>query len=279
MSLLSPKTAKEIMKTVSDCVLTIERPDEATAVLTLNRPQRRNALTIEMMESLCQTLESLAAQPQQRVVLLRGSGPAFCSGLDLDEAAHVERVERSALCVARTFQTIANLPLITVAVVHGAAYAGGAGLMACCDFIVAADDLRICFPEVRRGLVPALVAAVLRSRVRDGDLRELLLLAEPIDAQRALRMGLVDRVVQGDQLMAAAGAIVTSILKGGPAAVRQTKRLLRELDPTDREPLFARALEFHKQARLSEESREGLAAFREHREPDWPSCREQNDNS
>jgi methylglutaconyl-CoA hydratase len=190
----------------------------------------------------------------------------------LDEAARAELAERSALCVAQTFRTIVNLPLVTVAAVHGAAYAGGAGLMACCDFIVAAHDLRICFPEVRRGLVPAFVAAVLRSRLRDGDLRELLLLAEPIDAPWALRMGLVDRVVPGDQLMAGVGAIAATILKGGSRAVRQTKCLLRDLDPTDREQLFARALEFHKQARLSEESREGLAAFRQHREPNWPSC-------
>ena len=204
-------------------------------------------------------------------MILRGAGPAFCSGLDLDEAAQAELAERSAQCVARTFQTVADLPLVTIAAVHGAAYAGGAGLMACCDFIVAADDLRICFPEVRRGLVPALAAVVLRARLRDGDLRELLLLAEPIDAQRALRMGLVDRVVPGDQLMAAARAIAATILRGGPRAIRQTKRLLVDLDPADREQLFARALEFHKQARLGAEAREGLAAFREHRDPNWPS--------
>ncbi len=219
---------------MNDDVLTVERPDEATAILTLNRPQRRNALTIELMESLCRALEALAVEPQRRVVILRGAGPAFCSGLDLDEAAEADLAERSALCVARTFQTVADLPLVTIAAVHGAAYAGGAGLMACCDFIVAADDLRICFPEVRRGLVPALAAAALRWRLRDGDLRELLLLAEPIDAQRALRMGLVDRVVPGDQLMAAARAIAATVLKGGPRAVRQTKRLLRELDAADR---------------------------------------------
>ncbi len=254
---------------MSDSVL-VERPDEATAVVTLNRPQRRNALTIEMMEALCRALDGFAAQPRQRVVILRGAGPAFCSGLDLDEAAQAELAERSALCVARTFQTVADLPLVTVAAVHGAAYAGGAGLMACCDFVVAADDLRICFPEVRRGLVPALAAAVARRRLRDGDLRELLLLAEVIDAQRALRMGLVDRVVAGDQFMAAARSIAATVLKGGPRAVQQTKHLLGQFEAADREHLFARALELHKQARLSEESREGLAAFRQHRQPDWP---------
>jgi methylglutaconyl-CoA hydratase len=144
--------------------------------------------------------------------------------------------------------------------------------MACCDFIVAADGLRVCFPEVHRGLVPALAAAALRRRVRDSDLRELLLLAQPIDAQRALQMGLVDRVVQGDQLMAAAGEIVATILQAGPCAVRQTKHLLRRLDPTDRHQSFALASEFHKQARLSTEASEGLAAFREHRDPNWPGC-------
>ncbi len=257
---------------MSNEVLTVERPDEAMAVLTLNRPQRRNALTIEMMESLCQALDGFASQGQPRVVILRGAGPAFCSGLDLDEAAQAELAERSALCVARAIQTLADLPLVTIAAVHGAAYAGGAGLMGCCDFIVAADDLRICFPEVRRGLVPALAAAALHGRLRDGDLRELLLLAQPIDAPRALRMGLVDRVVPGGQLMAAARAIATTILQGGPQAIQQTKRLLRQLDTADRQQLFARALEFHRQARLSEEAREGLAAFRQHRDPDWPRC-------
>ena len=254
---------------MSDDVLTVERPDKTTAILTLNRPQRRNALTIEMMESLCRVLDGLASQPQQSVVILRGAGPAFCSGLDLDEAAQTELAERSAQCVARTFQTVAGFPLITIAAVHGAAYAGGAGLMAGCDFIVAADDLRICFPEVRRGLAPALAAVVLRARLRDNDLRELLFLAEPINAQRALRMGLVDRVVAGDQLMPAAQAIAATILRGGPRAMRQTKRLLLDLTPADRQQLFARALEFHKEARLSAEAREGVAAFRQHRKPDW----------
>ena len=257
---------------MSESVLMVEQLDAATAVLTLNRPERRNALTIEMMESLCRALDGFAAQPRQRVVILRGAGPAFCSGLDLDEAAQAELAERSAQCVARTFQTVMNLPLVTIAAVHGAAYAGGAGLMACCDFIVAADDLRICFPEVRRGLVPALAAVVVRRRLRDADLRELLLLAEPIDAQRALRMGLVDRAVPGHQLMMVARAIAATILQAGPRAIQNTKRLLRQFDAADREPLFAQSLEFHKQARLSEEASEGFAAFREHRDPNWPSC-------
>jgi methylglutaconyl-CoA hydratase len=255
---------------MSESVLTIDQSGEAVAIITLNRPERRNALTIELMDSLRHALDQFAAR--MRVVILRGAGPAFCSGLDLVEAADAEVAERSAMCVARTFRTVCESPLVTIAAVHGAAYAGGAGLMACCDFVVAEDGLKICFPEVRRGLVPALAAAVSRRRLRDGDLRELVLLAEPIDAQRALEMRLVDRVVPGDKLMEEAEAIAASVLKGAPHAIRHTKHLLGQLDPIDREQLFGQALRSHTQARHSDEAREGLAAFHERREPNWPKA-------
>ncbi len=105
--------------------------------------------------------------------------------------------------------------------------------------------------------------------MRDGDRRELLLLSEPVDARRAQGMGLVDRVVPANQLTAAVQEIAATILKGGPLAVQQTKRLLRELAPADRHHLFARALEFHSRARHGDEAREGLAAFHERRQPNW----------
>ncbi len=254
---------------MNDPVLIVERLDESTALLTLNRPDRRNALSIELMESLCGALESLAAEPRRRVVILRGAGQVFCAGLDLFEAAEIDAFERSADWVARTFQTLASTSLVSIAAAHGGAYAGGAGLMACCDFVVAADDLRIGFPEVRRGLVPALVTVVLRGRLRAGDLREMALLGEPINAQRALGMGLVDRVVPVHQLMTEAQGLAATLLKGAPEAVRQTKRLLGELHGSDPAQRFSRALEYHKRARLSDEAREGLAAFRERRQPKW----------
>ena len=250
-------------------VLIVERPDDATAIVTLSRPERRNALTIELMELLCGTLKSLAAEPGRRVVILRGAGPAFCAGLDLDEAADAGLAERSGNCVAETFQILATSPLVTVAAAHGAAYAGGAGLLACCDFVVAADNLRICFPEVRRGLVPALAATAMGLRLREADLRQLVLLGEPVDARRALCIGLVDGVVAPERLMAEAQDIAATVLKGAPEAVCQTKRLLGELRRADPATLFSRALDVHKQARLSEEAREGIAAFRDKREPSW----------
>ena len=256
---------------MTSSVLLTEELDEATVLLTLNRPERRNALSIELMESLCQTIDRLAAEPRCRIVILRGAGPSFCAGLDLIEAADTTLSETSAEWVARTFETLSNTSLVTIAAAHSAAYGGGAGLLACCDFALASEDLQICFPEVRRGLVPALVSVVLRDRLSDGHLRELLFVGEAIGAAHARQIGFVHRVVSAERLLDEARTLATTILKGAPDAVRQTKRLLRELRPIEQSQLFAQALTFHKQSRQSEEAREGLVAFREHREPDWPS--------
>ncbi|HUQ68708.1 MAG TPA: enoyl-CoA hydratase-related protein [Planctomycetaceae bacterium] len=247
----------------------LETPTEATAIVTLNRPDRRNALSIELMESLCRTLRKLAAEPSRRAVILCGAGPAFCAGLDLIEAADGRQAERSAELIADCLRTLMDSPLVTIAAVHGAAYAGGVGLLAGCDFVVASDDVTVCCPEVRRGLVPALISIVLRQRLCESDLRELLLVAEPMDAAKVLEIGLVNRVVPREELLPEARSLAESILRGAPEAVRQTKRLLRRFDDAELTRQFQQALEAHKQARQHDEAREGLAAFQEHRPPRW----------
>ena len=254
---------------MSQPVLLVEYPDDAIALLTLNRPERRNALTIELMELLCEKLAVLALDPRRRVVILKGAGAAFCAGLDLQESADLNTAERGAECVARSLQTLSQSPLVTIAAAHGAAFAGGAGLLACCDFVLGTPELRIAFPEVRRGLVPALVGAILQDRLRDTDLRELFFLGEAIGAERASAMGLLHRIVPVDQLAEEARMLAAAILQGAPDAVRQTKRLLQELRSTPPAQRLTQALEFHKRARSSNEAREGIAAFFEHRAPNW----------
>jgi methylglutaconyl-CoA hydratase len=250
-------------------VLLVECPDATTALLTLNRPERRNALTIELMEQLCETLNVLATEPRRRLVILKGAGPAFCAGLDLQESADLGTAEQGAEWVARTLQTLSQSPLVTIAAAQGAAFAGGAGLLSCCDFAIGTSDLRIAFPEVRRGLVPALVGAILRDRLRDSDLRDLFFLGEAISAERALAMGLLHRIVPAERLIEEARALAGTILQGAPDAVRQTKRLLQELRSTPPDQRLAQGLDFHKRARASDEAREGIAAFFEHRAPNW----------
>lgn len=250
-------------------VLLVEPLDDVVAVLTLNRPERRNALSIELMQTLCSTFDALAGEPRRRAVLLRGAGAGFCSGLDLNEAADAQLAETNADWIARLFTTVKNSPLVTVSVAHGAALAGGAGLLACCDFAVASDELQIGFPEVRRGLIPALVAAILKSRLRDHDLNELFLIAEPVSAERAMMMGLLHRIVPRDQLLPEALSVVSNVLKGGPGAVRETKRWLNELNGLEGSNWYHQALDVHKRARHGDEALEGLQSFLERRKPDW----------
>src|SRR6478609_1838717 len=249
-------------------VVLIEKQSPQVIVLTLNRPERRNALTIELMRELAAEIEKAAADPATRIVILRGAGKAFCTGLDLQEAA-VKDPHDTAQAAAHLFLTLAETRLVTIAAVHGAAVAGGAGIMSACDYVVAAERTKIGYPETRRGLVAGLVMTFLRRQLRERDIRELLLGAELIDAKRALEMGLVNRVVPADEVMNEALKFADSVLQGAPNAVAQTKRLIEELWSTSVKDDLERALKHHMQARASAEAREGIGAFNEKRKPNW----------
>jgi methylglutaconyl-CoA hydratase len=248
-------------------LIQVESLMPGAAVVVLKRAERRNALSIDLLEEFCAAIEGLAGR--ERVVILRGAGTVFSAGLDLREAADDALVERSAAGVGRALDLLRKTPLVTIAAVHGGAYAGGAGLMAACDLVIAAEDSRFGFPEARRGLLPALICDVLRSRVREGDLRDLLLTGETITAARAVQVGLVQRVVPEGKLMEEAQRAAESILQGGPETIRRTKQLLNELFESDGGLSKERLDELHLEARRGEESREGLAAFAEKRAPWW----------
>lgn len=249
-------------------VILLDQREPGVAVLTLNRPDRRNALSIELMERLIATFEQLATD-DTRVAIVRGGGPVFCAGLDLREAADANLATRSALAVAGMLRTVTDSPLVTIAAVHGGAFAGGGGLMAACDIVVAAEDARIGFPEARRGLLPALITETLRRKLREGDLRDLLLAGEPIDAQRAREIGLVQRLSRPGQELDTALAIARSILAGGPQTIRDTKHMLNQTETLTGQHLTEALLHWHEEARRSAESQEGLAAFTEKRPPSW----------
>jgi methylglutaconyl-CoA hydratase len=250
-------------------VVLIERQTAQIAVVTLNRPERRNALTLELLTELAAAIKVVSDEPHERVLILRGAGAAFCTGLDLKEAANPTKAHATADMVAKTLVALSQTRLITIAAVHGAAVAGGAGIMSACDFVVAAEGTKIGYPEVRRGLVAGLVMTFLRRQLCERDMRELLLGSELIDAKRALEMGLVNRVVAPDDLMKEVQTFASSVLQGAPNAVTQTKRLIEELWSTSVEEDVERALKHHMQARESAEAREGIAAFNEKRPPKW----------
>jgi len=250
-------------------VVLIEKQSPQITVVTLNRSERRNSLTIELLNELIAAIRVASDEPRERVLILRGAGAAFCTGLDLKEAADLKKAQMTAELVAKTLITLAETPLVTIAAVHGAAVAGGAGIMSACDFVVAAEKTKIGYPEVRRGLVAGLVMTFLRRQVGERNMRELVLGGELIDAERAREIGLVNRVVAPDQLLYEAQRFADSVLQGAPNAVAETKRLIEELWSTSVKEDVDLALKHHMQARESAEAREGIAAFNEKRPPNW----------
>ena len=249
-------------------VVLVEKHTPQITVVILNRPERRNALTIELLTELTTAINALSVEPHKRIIIFRGTGAAFCTGMDL-KAATPQNAHIMAELVAKTLLTLSQTRLVTIAAVHGAAVAGGAGIMSACDFVVAAEGTKIGYPEVRRGLVAGLVMTFLRRQVGERNMRELLLGSELIDAQRAKEIGLVNRVIAQDDLMSEAQKFADAVLQGAPGAVTQTKRLIEELWWRSVNEDVDLALKYHVQARDSSEAREGIAAFNEKRPPNW----------
>lgn len=238
--------------------------------LVLNRPEKRNALSLDLLAALSEAIETLAKDATQRVVILTASGPVFSSGLDLTEAGNSQLIEPSAIAVERTLKLLENSELVTIGAARGAAYAGGAGILAACDMAIGADDLKIGFPEARRGILPALITDVLKKKVRRADLTELFLLGTPIDALRAQQIGILQRVVPLQDLEATSISMGMAILEGGPETIRHTKRLLHRAFHDELQSGSPHsAIQTHLAARNSPEAREGIAAFLEKRKPWW----------
>lgn len=237
--------------------------------LTLNRPDKRNALSIDLVQALLEALTVVEKDPAQRVLILAGAGSVFCAGLDLTEAADPAKAHRSAELIGQVLQRLSESRLVTIAVVQGAAIAGGAGLMSACDFAFAEEKAQIGYPETRRGLVAALVMTFLRRQLRERDARRILLTGELFSGRHAEVIGLVNEALSADQLMPTALHTAAEVLQGGPEAVARTKQLLAQLWPSALPKDIERAMQSHLEARQSPEIQEGIAAFREKRPPKW----------
>jgi methylglutaconyl-CoA hydratase len=214
-------------------------------------------------------LEIIQRDLTVRVIILKGNGPVFCSGLDLNEIADPNKEEESGWLISRALMLLNQSPVVTMAAVHGAAIAGGAGIMAACDYVIAASDLQCGFPEVRRGLVPALISAVLHRQIPWRSLQEMLLFGEVFDAEKGKSLYLINRIVPPGELEAETDKQAHKVLKGAPEAIRETKRLLEHLFPYDLEHDLKIAAPFHHRSRISKEALEGAKAFFEKRDPSW----------
>jgi methylglutaconyl-CoA hydratase len=238
----------------------------AAAILTLNRPDRRNALSRELVAALTAAVAQARDDSAVRCVVLTGAGTAFCAGMDLAELQESlttrpdpKMIEEDALSLGRLYDLICTLPKPTVAAVNGAAVAGGAGLVSVCDLAVAASTAKFGYPEVRRGLVAAMVLPHLLRHAGERLARYLLLTGELIDGTEAHRAGLINEVVAADQVLPRALEWCRSLAEGGPQALTLTKDLFRRLDPS---PLSLEETARASAApRSTEECRQGLEAF------------------
>jgi len=235
------------------------------ALLTLNRPASRNAISRGLIRALADAFHRAQDDAAVRSVILTGAGSVFCAGMDLAELSETlqlteaKTVWHDAQQLANLFDQIFSLPKPTIAAVNGAAVAGGAGLVTSCDLALAAPDARLGYPEVRRGLVGAMVMPHLLRHVGERMARFLLLTGELISAEDSRRAGLINDVVPAGQLLDRAFALAQSLALGGPNAQAGTKALLKQLS---RPPLSVEETARASAApRLTEECQQGLRAF------------------
>lgn len=253
----------------------VRREDRGpVAVLTLNRPERRNALSRRMIGELGDHLRAVEAAPNLRAVVLTGTGPSFCAGMDMKEAAAMPdgpEAEQGAVADAQALadliEQVHRFPRISIAALNGDALGGGAGLAMACDFVVAANLAHVGYPEVRVGMVAAIVMHDLVRLVGLRRARTLLLTGAAIQAEEAERWGLVNRVVSVETTLNVAISLARSMFDGGPEAQAATKR---QLDEAIHYPNNLRgSAAISAAVRVSDEAREGFAAFVEKRPPRW----------
>ncbi|WP_222268600.1 enoyl-CoA hydratase-related protein [Modestobacter marinus] len=249
-----------------DRVLRVEAA-RGIARLTLDSPTNRNALSRAMRSQLRAALTDALADDAVRVVVLDHTGRVFCSGMDLAEATGGSAAEQGVNEFPELLQLVWSAPKPVLAVVRGPARAGGVGLAAACDVVVAGDSATFAFTEVRIGVVPAVISAVCRPRMLPHAAHRLMLTGEVFDAATAAAGGLVDLAVPDDEVDATVQAQVRALAAGAPAALAETKRLLRA--GTDLAGQFPSLLEVSARFFASAEGQEGIAAFREKRPARW----------
>lgn len=246
---------------------------ESVRTITLDRPERRNAITPGMQKELIDALEE-TARSTARVLVVTGADDAFCSGLDINVLKTMDResardyranMER----IARLFLTLYELPIPTIAAVHGPAIAGGAGLAIVCDFTLATHEARFGFTEVKIGFVPALVSAFLQMQIGGKHARDLLLTGRIIDAEEADRLGLVTGVVPHAELSTRTLQLAKLLIANSPEALARTKRLMAMQNRVWLDIAVEQGLKASADARETADFREGVAAFLEKRKPRW----------
>jgi len=247
--------------------------DSRIATVTFNRPEKRNALSFQMIGEILGALDEIE-KSEALVAIFTGAGKAFCAGMDLDELksltgkTHTENVEDSRR-MAALFRRLYDFPKPTIAAVNGAAIAGGAGIATMCDFTLAVSEAKFGYTEVRIGFVPAIVSSILVWQVGHKIARDLLLTGRIFDADEAHRIGLVNEVVMTDNLAGRSQALASQIMENSPTSLRLTKQLINGFIDKVLDDQMQQAIEENAAIRQTADFHEGVNSFLEKRKPRW----------
>ena len=252
--------------------LTLEFNGEI-AKITLNRPDKRNAINSQMIAEL-QTVLDTIEKSHSRVVIVTGAGKAFSAGMDLDMLAAITKQspaenQEDARRIAKLLRRLWSFPRPTISVVHGAAYAGGCGIATLCDFTLAAPEAKFGYTEVKIGFLPAIVSVFLTRQVGDKRSRDLLLTGRIIDAAEAKEFGMVTAVIPAEQLDERALALAKDLIDASPSSLTRAKHLLTSAAAAGIDHDLERAILENARIRCTPDFKEGIASFLEKRKPVW----------
>jgi len=247
--------------------------DSGVATFILNRPDKRNAISYELIEDLLAALDEVSNSAAQ-IMILTGAGKAFCSGMDLENLKALtgrspEQSVKDSETMARLFRSLYDFPKPTIAAVNGAAIAGGCGLATLCDFTLAVPEAKFGYTEVRIGFVPAIVSTFLLRQIGEKHARDLLLTGRIIDANEAHRMGLINEVVASDRLIPRARELAAQLMENSPASLASTKRLLSDHARHELDMQIQTAVRENAGIRSTHDFGEGVSSFLEKRKPHW----------
>jgi methylglutaconyl-CoA hydratase len=247
--------------------------DGGVATVTLDRPEKRNAISFELIDDLLRAFDEVS-KSDAVILILTGAGKAFCSGMDLDNLKGLlgrspEQNLQDSQIMARLFRTLYEFPKVTIAAVNGPAIAGGSGLALLCDFTVAVSDAKFGYTEVRIGFVPAIVSTFLLRQVGEKQARDLLLTGRIFGADEALRLGLINEIVPAESLLKRAKELAAQIMENSSSSLRATKQLLTDHARAELDVQIEAAVHENAGIRSTADFREGISSFLEKRKPVW----------
>lgn len=257
--------------------------DREIATITLNRPEKHNAISQQMMSDILSVLDDVE-RSKARVAILTGAGKSFCAGMDLEMLTAIARQsakenQEDSRRMAKMFRRLWSFSKPLIATVRGAALAGGSGIATLCDFTLAAPDAKFGYTEVKIGFLPALVSVFLTRQIGDKRARDLLLTGRQIDAQEAKELGLVNEIVPAESLMQRAHELADVLIAASPSSLTRAKWLLTSAAAQSVDHDLERAVLENARIRCTPDFKEGLASFLEKRKPVWRGETGKNDDS